>query len=376
MRLCFVASLQSVHTARWVRYFAAQGHEVFVVTPVAPSAPLPGIQVKILKNIRMGRRWLDLLLGGIAAPLQILRLQNLFRRIQPDLVHVHYLNDVAWFSALTGVRPFVATAWGSDVLINPHMSVLLRVMTASILRRSDLITCDAVHLREAMTRLGADPRKIRIVHFGTDVRRFHREQGDPTLRARLGLDDSPVVISLRRLDPLYDVGTLIAAVPGVLAKMRDVKFVIAGEGPEEEVLRTRAASSGVSESIRFVGQLSEPELPGYLAIADVYVSTALSDGGLAASTAEAMACQLPVIVTDVAANREWVQEGINGFLVPPGDPQALASHIVHLLQSPRQRAEFGERGRRVIVERNNWETQMAQMVKLYEEVLARGRTQA
>lgn len=377
MRLCYVGSLGSVHTERWIRYFAGQGHEVHVLTPVPASHHAPStVHIHLVKQIRTGRRQIDLPINALLGIPQIMWYRAMLRRINPDLVHAHYLNDAAFFASLAGVRPFVSTAWGSDVLINPEGSRALRWMVRFILKRSDLITCDARHLREALIRLGADPARVRIVYFGTDTDTFTPDRRDPLVRERLGLRDGPVVISLRRLDPLYDVGTLIAAIPAVRERFPAVRVVVAGSGPEHGRLQAMAESRGVAPSVRFIGQVAEGDLPAYLTASDVYVSTALSDGGLAGSTAEAMACALPVVITDVADNREWVEDGVSGFLVPPSDPQALASKIIYLLEHPEERARLGQHGRRVIEQRNSWAVQMAGMQQVYEALVREAHERA
>ena len=84
-----------------------------------------------------------------------------------------------------------------------------------------------------------------------------------------------------------------------------------------------------------------------------------------------MACGLPVVVTDFGDNRDWVQDGVNGYLFLPRDVEALASRLVDLLRDPEKRQRFGEEGRRVIVERNNYEVEMGKMERIYLELIGR-----
>ena len=165
------------------------------------------------------------------------------------------------------------------------------------------------------------------------------------------------------------IDLLIRSIPYVLVRFPGAKFIIAGEGPEDSALERLATSLGVMGSIRFVGGLLEEQLPRYLALADVYVSTSLSDAGLAASTAEAMACQLPVVVTNSGENHEWVKEGENGFIVPTDDAKALADRIVYLLENADVRRAFGLANRKVIDERNNFHREMGRMETLYGEIV-------
>jgi glycosyltransferase involved in cell wall biosynthesis len=179
---------------------------------------------------------------------------------------------------------------------------MLKVRLA--LSKADFITCDTQHLANQMIHLGASKSKIGLVCFGVDTQKFAAEGRDPYLKRRLQLpEDSLLVISLRGLTEGYDVETLVRAAPAVLHEVPQARFVIAGNGSQRSYLEHLADSLGVAYSMRFVGMIPNDNLPRYLASVDVYVSTSLSDAGIAASTAEAMACQLPVIVTDVVENR-------------------------------------------------------------------------
>ena len=178
-----------------------------------------------------------------------------------------------------------------------------------------------------------------------------------------------MIISLRRFEPIYDVATLVRAVPIVLKDVPDAKFIMVEKGSQEEELKNLAKSLGVSNSVIFTGWISGNKLPRYLASSDIYVSTSLSDAGLSASTAEAMACGLPVVITDFGDNREWVKDGVNGFVIPMKRPDILASKIVQLLNDENKRKEFGERNCRIINERNNWQKEMGKMDKLYQEMV-------
>lgn len=371
MKLCYVGSLDSIHTGRWIRYFAARKHEVHLVTPSDTTRrSVEGVDVHVYWRIRTRIRLLDALLNALILLPTLLRFKALFRRVAPDLVHVHYINEGALYTVLTGTRPLVITAWGSDVLIEPRQSALRRWAVRLVLRRADLVTCDAEHMKEALIRLGTAPSRVAIIYFGADTERFSPARQDPGVRTRLGLDRSTVVFSSRNLEPIYDVESLVRAIPLVREKTPDVTFVIAGSGSDAPRLRAMVKSLGLEAAVRFVGRLPEDELARHAASVDIYVSTALSDGGLAASTAEAMACGLPVIITDVGDNRLWVADGVNGFIVPARDPTALASRIVQLVQDPEARERIRRSNRRLIQERNNWYREMARMEELYRALTA------
>jgi glycosyltransferase involved in cell wall biosynthesis len=367
VRICYLANASLVHTHRWVRYFVERGHEIHVIS--FENAQIEGTTVHVLK--------LPVLVENATFALKmasIYRIKSLIKRIDPDILHAHYVTNYGLFGALCNFNPFVITAWGSDVLIIPEArftSMTKKPIAKYALRKADLITCDAEHMKEAMRRLGIAPEKITIIYFGVDTRKFSPGEKSEELRAKLGIYDSPSVISLRNLEPLFDVESLIKSIPLVLEEIPKSKFVIAGKGYEEKRLRELAKTLGVSDNVKFIGFIQNDKLPQYLNSMDVCVSTSLSDAGIAASTAEAMACELPVIVTDVADNRKWVEDGVNGFLVPIKDPKFLAKKIIYLLQNEMMRKKFGKVNRKIIEERNNYYKEMEKMEAIYEELKRR-----
>ncbi len=369
MRICYIAPLASgpEHTQRWLRYFVDTGHEVHVISSEeqVSTTGIENIKVWRLKRFGPRARIINYLVNSL--PL-LIQFKRIIKRINPDVVHAHSIADVSLLGTFSR-RPFAVTPWGSEILISPQESMVSRWLVKYILKRADLITCDAEHIQKPLIKLGADPQKIRLIYFGVETRKFRPEPRDRKLGEELGIVDSPTVASFRRLDLVCDVKSLITAIPLVLREAPRAKFIIAGKGTEEMNLKELAKSLGVADSVIFLGWIPNEELPRYLALVDVYVSTALSDAGIAASTAEAMACGLPVIITDFGDNGKWVEDGVNGFLVPlKAPPEVLAAKIIYLLKDEETRKRFGKINREIITERNNWEKEMGKMANLYREL--------
>lgn len=149
----------------------------------------------------------------------------------------------------------------------------------------------------------------------------------------------------------------------------EAKFIAAGDGEQRSYLEKPASSLGVSDSIKFIGWIPDDELPRYLASVDIYVSTSLSDAGLASSTAEAMACELPVVITDFGDNGKWVKDGEGGFLVPLKNPAVLAERLTYLLRHEDIRRKFGKINRKVIEERDDYYREMDKMGVIYNSLI-------
>jgi len=221
-----------------------------------------------------------------------------------------------------------------------------------------------------MIKLGEDSQKIKIVYHGVDTKEFNPKQQDRKLREELKIFDSPTVISTRGLEPIYNVESLIKAIPLVLKQVPDAKFIIVNNGSQEAHLKELSKSLGIWYNVKFVGLIQHHELPKYFASSDVYVSTSLSDS-FAVSTLEAMACGLAPVVTDVGDNRKWIKEEENGFIVPVKDPKVLAEKIIYLLENEDIRKRFGEANRRIIEEKADYYKEMEKVENIYKALVER-----
>ena len=364
MRICYLAEAGSVHTQRWVRFFAERGHAVAVLSlGAAPADALPAGTVQQF-GTGGGPELYRLAQGVLAA-------RELIARFRPDVVHAHFVSYYGVIGALAGFHPLLTTAWGSDILVEPRKSVFRRLGVQFALARADALTCDGENMFEPMRALGADAGRVHLVRCGVDTRRWAPEAADRGARAALGWPpDCPVVISLRSLEPIYDVATLVRAVPAVAARFPAARFLIAGDGSLRASLEALAIELAVADRIRFVGARPAAELARWVASATVYVSTALSDGGMPSSTLEAMACGLPVVVTDSGDNRRWIVDGTHGFVVRCGAPAAVAEKICALLEAPELRRAAGDLNRRQVVEKSEYTTEMEKAEALYRALAA------
>ena len=368
MRICYLADAGSIHTQRWVKYFADKGHEVHLISfrPFR-DGKTESVKLHLLKRLQLQIRFISFLINLL---FEVTQIRKLMKKINPDIVHAHYVSEYGWLGALTGFHPFIASAWGSDVFIEQRKLKFSRILTKYALKKVDLITCDGENSKDAIINLDINPKKIKIVYHGVDTRKFNSKQKDKEFIKNLfGWEKFPVVISVRFLVPKNDVETLIKAILLILKKIPNAKFIIGGEGPEEGYLKELAESLGISNSIRFVGWIPHDDLPKYLSSSDVYVTTSLLDGGISIATVDAMACELALVVTDIADNKKWIKDGENGFIVPTKNPKLLAEKVIYLLENKEIRKRFGEINRKIVKEKQNYEREMEKMEKLYKKII-------
>ena len=364
MKILFVAPLNSVHSRRWIQYFADKGtNEVYVLNFEEQTVELTNVNVM---TIRLpGGFWKKCL---FFVPI-ISRARSFIRKTNPDFIHVHWVSFAHYFLFWGLSFPLVITPWGSDILINTK-KFFISCFIRKFLPQGSLFICDARHLKDKLIELGADQAKVQLIYFGTDVRKFHPDRKDRSIWKELGFEEGvSIVLSLRALKPIYDVRTFILSIPEILREYGSARFVAVGRGEEKPKLVQLVQELGITEKVRFLEGLSDETMQKVVASADVYVSTSLSDGGLAASTAEAMACEVPVVVTDFGENGKWVENGVSGFLFPLSDHRELAQKVVDLLKDPAYAKDIARAGRRVIEERNNYYKEMEKTEALYEKII-------
>ncbi|MEW5936999.1 MAG: glycosyltransferase family 4 protein [Candidatus Thermoplasmatota archaeon] len=351
-----MADATSVHMRKWLSWLVNRGHEVHLITDMPEE--IEGVRVHTLT----GR------MGVFPFALKYLQTRRAVRRIRPDILHAHFLTGYGSWAASAGFHPLIMTAWGCDVLIDPNRSALKKLAVIYALRSADVITCAGEHMVQNIQELKGKPGRIRIIYFGTDTDKFSPKGKSLSLATELDVRGCPTIISTRNFEPIYDVETLVRAMAHIIKEVPDAKMIAIGKGSLEGYLKNLARSLNLYESIRFLGFIPNDVLPSYLALSDIYVSTSLSDAGLPVSTAEAMACELPVVTTDIKANRKWIKNGENGLIVPTENPVMLAKKIIELLNDSERRIRFGKAGREMVVKMFNLNSNMLLMEKIYMEL--------
>ena len=360
MKLLLLSDAAAPHTRRWANWFAAQGHTVHLAT----------FNEKVdvgYKKVAIHKLWQgeipDSLLGKFHRSILILwRLHKLIKRIEPDISHSHSLGSYAVASTFLNVRPRVVTPWGTDLLIDVNVSRINKFLVKYSLSTANAVTTDANHFSNLILSFGVKRDKLHFIPFGTDVERFK-----PSMLKEE--KEFLTIISTRTLNPVHRVGDLIDAIPEIAHSFPKVKFIIVGGGLEYEAFRIRVRESGLSQCVLFTGMLSEDKLVEYLQMSDIYVSTSPLDAGLAASTAEAMSCGLPIIHPDVADNRSWADDS-GGTLFKESDVKSLIAAIRNQIENPSKNRTMGTKNREVIISRNNLDTNMNRMSEIYAELIS------
>ena len=245
-------------------------------------------------------------LGRLRLPRARRAIRQVLAEIGPDIVHVHDLTTgFGWLACRPGFRPYVLSAWGSDLYLVMSRSPSDRLVARLQLRDAAIVTADSDDLRRAAIRMGARRDRAHTIHEGVDLARFHPAQPDPALRSKLQLEGSRVVFSPRQIAPLYEHLSVVRA---LAALPDDVVLLLSARNAHPDYLRTVeecAAREGVAHRLRIVPTIDHDEMPAYFRLADVVVSVPRSDA-TAATILEALACGRPVVASALPSPREWL----------------------------------------------------------------------
>ncbi|MDD1663987.1 MAG: glycosyltransferase family 4 protein [Methanomicrobiales archaeon] len=358
MRLCFIADGRSIHTQRWAAHFGRE-HEVHLVTYDPSGRAIPGVTEHVIPS-----PFRNLWLGYWP---RHFRIQRLIRQIDPDLVHAHFITKYGFHLPLGGRWPTVVSAWGDDILILPPKSWIIRTFTRRVLEKADLVYAVSQDLRRHIIGdFGIPPEKVVYLPIGIDTTLFSpgEEKGER------GPGRPVTLFSNRGFFPVYDTRTLLGGFALALQARPGLSLVLKGEGPEKEEMKGHAAELGLAGAVTFRDRSPYAEVPGDLRGSDIFVSVATSDG-TPVSVLEAMAAGLPCIATRVGGVPEWIEDGVNGLLVPPRDPPALSRAILALAGDPAERARLGTRARETVRDRADWGRLMVRVGEDYERLIGR-----
>ena len=238
-------------------------------------------------------------------------------------------------------------------------------------KHSQMVTVSQELTGFLVDKVGIPGDGLKTIYNGIDLEKY--SQNDTT-DSRLTIPDlneqAQVVGTVGNLYPVKGQTYLLQSIPLILKKCPDTMFVFAGRGELEETLKKEAAELGVEAHVRFLGFVAD--VPALLNKLDVFTLPSLAEC-FPLSVLEAMAHGVPPVVTDVGGNREIIEDGVSGYVVPAADHEALAEKIICLLQDKELVRSIGEHACGTIQARFSMETMLSNYAQLYDKLIGKGR---
>lgn len=344
---------------RMVRNLPAAGFSCSVVTfqasdRVIDSLPCPSYVLSMGSTM------------GAQALKMALRLRRIIRTEKTAIVHTFFESSDLWgglVARISGCRILVSSRRDMGILRQRKHRIAYRVlgpMFSQVQTVSEAVRKFIIH----EDRL--PPAKVVVVHNGIDLDHFPATDGRPLMAP-------PQIVSVGHIRKVKGFDTLIRAAALVCREFPACQFVIAGETREPEhrdELVSLAVDLGVADNVKLLGPAND--VPALLRGASAFCMLSRSEG-FSNAVLEAMACGLPAVVTDVGGNREAVEHGVTGLLVPPDNPKAAAESLLALLRDQQRLHDMGKAARVRVEEKFAVQAMVGRLVMLYEDLLGRSR---
>ena len=306
----------------------------------------------------------------------LIRLSRELRHRRTDILHSHlfHANMAARLVGKLSRVPVVITDERDVGAWKTRSQLLLERLTV---RLCDQVTAVSQAAADwAATRQGVSRSRLRVIRNGVALPppSADREVLRHRMRAELGLpQETPIVLSVGRIDPMKGYEYLVDAVPAVAEHMPQVHFFVVGGTAEKAAqyrarLLAQAADLGIASLITFGSH--RDDVPDLMRAADLLVLSSVTEG-LPNVLLEAMAAGLPPVATAVGGCCELDDHGRNLRLVRPRDPAALAEAILALLQDQELSRTMAESARAFVAAHYSWEKTVAELDQLYTDLLAR-----
>ncbi len=307
----------------------------------------------------------------------IFHLLLLHRKHRFDVIHAHWLLPNGFIGAIVSKLckiPVVITLHGSDIFVS-KLNPIFKAIAKWTLKHTAMVTSVTPAFLPELAALGVPEERRCLIPNGVDPEVFP----PPTpkqlaeLQNKLSiLDEQRVVFALGRIVLKKGFDILIQALPSVREKCPQTTVIIGGDGSDLSRLKALAKEKGVSDIIRFPGNINRLEIPIYFYLCDLFVLPAVIDpkgnmDGCPIVILEAMACGKPVVSSAISGIPIVVQNDKTGLLVEEKNPDALAAAIVSLLKNPEKREQFGRAAQQRIRHELTWAKTIEQFIHIYQQ---------
>jgi len=302
-------------------------------------------------------------------PFNILRLVNLFKKVNPDILHTHtyFSNTIGRIAAKLTRIPIIIThvqnTYWNYTKRNLFIERLLSYFTDKIICCSDAVK-DFVLGYEKIS-----PQKVVTIYNGIALDKFNQSIDVASFRDSLGIRDNELLIAtVASLTPKKGHKYFLDSVADIVKTYKNIKCLIVGDGPLRKELEEYVKTLSLDYYIIFTGIRND--IPNLLRAADIFVLPSLIEG-LGIAAIEAMASGIPVVATNVGGLSEVVKDGISGILVPPKDSEALSGAIMSLLKDSQAAKQMGDEGHKISREKFSSKMMIRKIEGLYKEYVVK-----
>lgn len=350
--------------------------EALVLTDGAGDGAHSTPPLVISRGLVRMREWGVLNADGMVNYLRrAMQIRSMASRHRPCIVHCGRAlpeGVSALLAKMANGPKYLCWAHGEDI-VSARSSRELFFLMRRVLSGAHALIANSHNTRALLEDSGARPERIHVVHPGVDDCRFSASRDPQVVRARYGVQDAFILLSVGRLQRRKGHDHVLAALASLGDLLPSLCYIIVGEGQERRRLEGLVEAFGLGGRVIFAGQVSGDDLPMYYAASDVFVlpNRVDDDGdleGFGIVFLEAAACGKPVIAGNSGGVSEAVEDGVTGILVGGTDTAELAGAIRQLTLSSELRQRLGQAGRKRVQREFTWERAAAHVERIHLEV--------
>jgi glycosyltransferase involved in cell wall biosynthesis len=371
VRLLLLADIDSAHTQKWAIALAGRGIEVGIFSLRRSETRWFSNYEGITSFDEMGFDS-DVFHGSSFSKIIYLKKIRPFRKIiqsfQPDLIHAHYATSYGILGRFSGFHPFILSAWGSDVMDFAQRGYLHQLFVRGNFRRADEILATSPTIEKYIHKI--INQKVSIVPFGVDSKLFFKQRG-----VRRYDDETIVIGTIKSLEKVYRIDVVIHAFAELVKQLPAYKLhlLIVGDGTQRKLLEQQVLNLSIANHVTFTGRVDSSQTPYWHNQIDIFMNISAYES-FGVSVLEAMACEVPVIVTDTGGLADLVDDGVHGFRVPLQPLIKTIEPMKELALNAALRAKMGEKGCKHVIENYDWNRNVDQIINIYTKFINKNKT--
>lgn len=363
-KVFFISAANSIHTVKWVNALV----EKFEIHLIYCKNHKPDLDV-INKNVIKHELKFNAPLGYY---LNAIELNKLYKEIKPDIVNVHFASGYGTLARIAKLDNILLSVWGSDVYDFPNQSKIKKnILKKNVKYAKCIASTSNVMAKELQRQVNLDNKKIYITPFGVDINKFYNYN--------LTRDNDNINIgTVKSLEEKYGIEYAILSVKklkenliknGKIELAANIKYYIYGEGNQKEELLKLIENNKLEKDVFLMGKIPNNEVPNKLNEFDIFCATSTVSESFGVAVVEAMACEIPVVATDVDGFKEVVDDNITGYIVERKNIEEIAQNIEKLVIDKDLRIKMGKAGREKVLREYAWKENVKTMESIYEENL-------
>ena len=356
-RILILADINSPHTQKWVLGLANDNFTIGIFSFNSSDSDWFANNKNITCLNKRQTKASSTLLNKLAYLLLWPKLLYQVYKFKPQVIHSHYASSYGLLGALTFFKPFIVSAWGSDVMDFPKKNFLNKLILKFILFRANKICVTSTVLKKEVSQY--TKKQVHVIPFGVNLNLFYAND-------TVSLNDDFVFGIVKNLEALYNIDKTIIAFYWLVKRYPDLplKLKIIGDGSQKENLNELINYYELQNNVEMIGFVAHDQIPSYLNTMDVLVNVSEIES-FGVSVAEAMACQIPVIVSNVDGFKDLIPDESIGLITHSTSPYDIGIAMEKYLMNYELRSILANNAFKRITEKFSWNKNLNEMEQLY-----------